>query len=392
MTVTHYDLIIIGQGLAGSLSALAYQLQHPTQKLLILESQPFRSARHTWSCFDTDWPLGLQYLKQFLQKYQTQWPTHQVCFPDLERHLSIGYQSLREADLLLAWQDTESPHRHCLYNVTDLQIKTLDHVGFQVQAQASHQNLQVTSSQLWDARGWGQWEQTPCAYQKFIGWEVELSQPHGLVSPVIMDALVEQIDGYRFFYILPYSPTRLLIEDTYYSNGSELNKKIIDFRIAQYAQQKGWVIKDIIHQEQGVLPLPLMPPPIPQGLGQAIGARGLYFHPVTGYTLPFLLRQIDSLINSKKQQPLSCQHPWIWYQLNHFLFLSNSSQLRINFFKFFYRLPEKIVTSFFSGQIKFHQWVIFFSHWPPPLKVGEALNLCFQFLKRYHSQATSKQN
>lgn len=379
---THYDLIILGKGLAGSLCALNYQLTYPQHKLLILEAQPFSSARHTWSCFESDWPQELTQLKDFLKKYQSHWASHQVQFPELRRELSVGYQSLRESDLLRAWQDTESPSRHCYFNVSDIRIQKISSDLFQVQAQQSHQPLLATSNQLWDARGWEDWNETPCAYQKFIGWEVELSHPHQLEAPLIMDAQVEQIDGYRFFYLLPYTNTRLLIEDTYYSNFKDLDKKTIDLRIAHYAQSKGWIIKEIIHQEQGVLPLPLLPPSIPKGLGSLVGARGLQFHPVTGYTLPFLLRQISLLTINSKDLKLSL-HPAIWYQLNNFLFTSRKPEQRIEFFKFFYRLPETIVTNFFSGQMSKAQWLSFFTHWPPPIKVTEAFLICSNFIRSY---------
>ena len=38
--------------------------------------------------------------------------------------------------------------------------------------------------------------------------------PHGLRSPMLMDATVPQLDGFRFFYVLPLAPRRLLVEDT----------------------------------------------------------------------------------------------------------------------------------------------------------------------------------
>ncbi len=58
-------------------------------------------------------------------------------------------------------------------------------------------------------------------YQKFVGQGVRLTAPHGLTRPIIMDATVSQEDGYRFVYVLPLDATRLLIEDTRYSDGPE---------------------------------------------------------------------------------------------------------------------------------------------------------------------------
>ena len=38
-----------------------------------------------------------------------------------------------------------------------------------------------------------------------------------------MDATVPQVDGYRFFYVLPLAPDRLLVEDTYFSDSTHLD-------------------------------------------------------------------------------------------------------------------------------------------------------------------------
>ena len=45
-------------------------------------------------------------------------------------------------------------------------------------------------------------------YQKFVGLEIRTPQPHGMVRPLLMDARVAQIDGFRFVYVLPLAPDR----------------------------------------------------------------------------------------------------------------------------------------------------------------------------------------
>ncbi len=62
-------------------------------------------------------------------------------------------------------------------------------------------------------------------YQKFVGLFVRLAADHGLDDPILMDATVEQRDGYRFVYTLPFSDRDLLIEDTYYSNGPRIDRE-----------------------------------------------------------------------------------------------------------------------------------------------------------------------
>ena len=61
--------------------------------------------------------------------------------------------------------------------------------------------------------------------QKFLGHGTATSRGrHGLDAPVLMDATVAQRGGYRFVYVLPLAPRRLLVEDTYYSDAPDLDR------------------------------------------------------------------------------------------------------------------------------------------------------------------------
>src|SRR3546814_18600308 len=65
------------------------------------------------------------------------------------------------------------------------------------------------------------------------------SDLHGLARPIIMDARVPQIDGYRFVYLLPFSPDRLFVEDTYYSDGPDIDADVLKARIGEYGGASG---------------------------------------------------------------------------------------------------------------------------------------------------------
>src|SRR3546814_9267200 len=70
-----------------------------------------------------------------------------------------------------------------------------------------------------DARGAGDLSLLDLGWQKFFGQELLIEGGHGLARPIIMDARVPQIDGYRFVYLLPFSPDRLFVDDPYFSDG-----------------------------------------------------------------------------------------------------------------------------------------------------------------------------
>ena len=98
----------------------------------------------------------------------------------------------------------------------------------------------LTAHAVIDGRGQGPTKALDLRWQKFLGQEVELAEPHGLDGPIIMDATVPQFDGYRFVYTLPFGPKHVLIEDTYYSDGSDLSPDLLRRHLADYAAAQGW--------------------------------------------------------------------------------------------------------------------------------------------------------
>ena len=76
-----------------------------------------------------------------------------------------------------------------------------------------------------------------------------------LARPLLMDATVPQTDGFRFFYVLPLGPRRLLVEDTYSrarrrSTRRAARARCSPTRRATAASQR------VVREEPGVLPMP----------------------------------------------------------------------------------------------------------------------------------------
>ena len=218
-----------------------------------------------------------------------------------------------------------------------------------------------------DARGFQQSDALALGYQKFVGLEVETEAPHGIVDPVIMDASVDQLDGYRFIYLLPFSPTRLLIEDTRYADGLEQDQRAYERAIQDYATQQGWTIARTVRRESGVLPITLAhdaerfwseaPEDVPQ-----VGMRAALFHPTTGYSLPDAVRvanivaeawPIDSpdLAKRIKTHALERHRSQGFYRLlNRMLFRAAKPDRRHLVLQRFYRLPQPLIERFYAGE------------------------------------------
>jgi len=111
----------------------------------------------------------------------------------------------------------------------------------------------LTAPLVIDARGPRRGPHLVLAWQKFVGRLVRLDAPHGLTRPTVMDAGVPQLDGYRFLYVLPFGPDRMLIEDTRYSDGPGLDRAGIGREIDAYAARHGWRVAEVEKEEEGVL-------------------------------------------------------------------------------------------------------------------------------------------
>src|SRR3546814_7514780 len=74
-----------------------------------------------------------------------------------------------------------------------------------------------------DARGAGNGSALTCGWQKFVGQALTVRGGHGLTRPVVMDATVEQVDGYRFAYLLPLDSEAIFIEDTCFGDSPDID-------------------------------------------------------------------------------------------------------------------------------------------------------------------------
>ena len=176
-----------------------------------------------------------------------------------------------------------------------------------------------------------------------------------------MDARVEQCDGYRFFYVLPLSKRRVLIEDTYYSDDPRLDLPALRREVIAYAARNGLVAEAIEREETGVLPLPLAAParaPTAEKGPLLAGYRGGWFHPTTGYSVPAALRLSLTVAAQQKEavfgpelRTLAAEHlrqVRFATLLNRLLFQGFPPERRWHALERFYTLPEATIRRFYA--------------------------------------------
>jgi len=364
------DVAIVGGGLAGQLCALALAVHAPALSVAIVDRAPAIGGNHTWCCHRSD--LLTQGLLPSLPSWlasaiDARWPGYQVLFPKFERVLDGEYLCLRGASLTA--RTLSAMARPGCVVIT----------GQSVDEMSSHQvrlsnGRTLRAHLVLDARGGELADHHGCAgYQKFIGCEIELPSAGASSLSVLMDATVEQTDGYRFVYTLPFSPTRILVEDTYFSRNKSFELNAARVRLRSHLAARGVASYVLVREEVGILPMPWGRPVDADPPGDhpiAIGYRGGFFHPATGYSLArsvLVAEQLGRLVASTQLRQLGqgfrgalarLRKSWstddrFGRLLNRLAFgLAPPSWLRDRIFAPVYRLPAPVLARFYAGRTR----------------------------------------
>lgn len=349
----HIDIAILGGGLAGGLIALALAKLRPELRLLLIERGEACGGNHVWSSFASDVDGEDAWLVE--QLIAARWDGYEVRFPGHVRRLTTPYRSITSERLDAALRGA-LPAEALL-------------TGVEV-AEAGQDFVTLTGGEtlraggVIDARGAAGLPHMAGGWQKFLGRMLRLEHPHGLARPIVMDARVEQIDGYRFVYCLPFSATEVFVEDTYYADGPALDVAALRQRIDTYAAAQGWAVAEVSREETGVLPV------IARGDFAAFwpendparaGARAALIHPLTSYSLPDAVRfarHICRQPNLSGAALAQASYDWArshWRQgsfyrmLTRMLFGAAAPDRRYRMLERFYRLPEPLIERFYAG-------------------------------------------
>ncbi len=355
MTPRPFDLVFVGGGLANMLAAWRLASKRPDVRFCVLEAgkQAGGTPRgRTWSFHDSDLEPGCEWP---LELAMHSWSGYQVRFPDFSREVEGSYRSIRSEDL----HDVLVSRLGSRLRF-DAPVEALEAGGVRLQSQEW-----IGAAMVVDGRGLRGGPPFPCAYQKFFGLDLELREPHGLTRPVLMDATVAQTDGFRFVYVLPWSPRRLLVEDTYYSDTPELDHDLVAGRVRQYAIEQGWDIAREMGEEHGALPIPLAGEYLPaarDGIALSGVASGR-FHPTTGYSLASAVRFADRLARTPHLSPdvadelnQEAKEEWLrgdfFRRLNNMLFRAAEPTRRWTVMAQFYRRDQDLIRRFYHGDLR----------------------------------------
>jgi lycopene beta-cyclase len=351
------DYILVGGGLQNGLLSLAIRAQQPSARIVMIERGDAPGGNHTW-CFHAR-DVGDQARSWIEPLVVRRWGGYDVAFPSLRRTVSSSYAMVTAERLaMLVTHALATPGSALHTRTTAVDVGPTD-----VTIRTTNGTLRTLhATAVIDARGPDHAADTHCGWQKFVGHEVVLGTAHDLTRPILMDATVLQRDGFRFMYVLPVSPTRLLVEDTYFSDRPYLDVGAVREEIGAYCASRGWSVRSRAREEVGVLPLPWRAnPPIAQAPLRA-GYAGGWFHPVTGYSFPIAARvasviaaQTPAAFTGAALSALAGVHARqmkFAMRLNHMLFRWYPPDQRHHVLEQFYRrLPDATIARFYSLEL-----------------------------------------
>lgn len=343
------DFVIVGGGLQGCLLALALRQHQPEATVLVLEKSRTLCGNHTWSFHQTD--LTPECGEWFLPLVDHHWPSYDVQFGAWRREVPIGYGTLFSHSL------AQHVERARTASQGKLIVRQADVIEVEPHRVKLADGESITGRSALDCRGLdrNQVEIGSVGFQKFAGFEVEIDRQWPHAVPTLMDDRIDQQDGFRFWYTLPFAANRILVEDTRFSNHPDFSPDESLVHVREYLARHGIQRFEVIRRESGCLPMPYRSR---QSSMNALGYRGGLFHAATGYSIPLAANLAEEVASKSPEESFSVieqfrrrhRFPAAFSRwLNRMLFRLVKPDHRHKIFERFYqRLPVATIERFYG--------------------------------------------
>lgn len=298
-----YDLILAGGGVAGL--SLAYHLVHSPlhDRSVLIVDQDAKDRDDRTLGFWTDRPTPYDDIV-----YRS-W--NRLCFAGREpRVVDLGnwrYKVIRGIDFYRFVRQELSAYS----NVEFLRgtVEWIQDPSGDGRAIVSVDGQTYAGKWVFDSRfRLSQLQPDPARYHAlqmpFEGWVIET--PEGAFDPQVatpFDFRTPQGGQMRFFYVLPYSQHRALVEYVVASRGGTDERHLYDQALETYIETiLGIQTYSVVEKEDGIIPI--TDQPYPRRIGRrtvAIGTLGGRVRPCSGYAFTRIQRDSAAIVRSLRQ-------------------------------------------------------------------------------------------
>ncbi len=299
MLRTQYDYIIAGMGAAGL--TLAMQLKNskvPFENILLVDQDLKNLNDRTWCYWTEDTNTWLEPI------VHKRWSQFEFKSNKLVRKYKLApyhYQMIKGIDFYTYCLEAlrNDPRFHILttpiYNIfSDEEVAVITVPKKQYYAKhlfnSAFRHPKVVDGEV-------------NFVQHFKGWVIETPQDaFDDNCPTFMDFRTDQYQDCRFFYVIPHSKRKALIEYTGFSP-KPVADELYEQKLANYIE-KELKIKSytIVEKEYGEIPMTESTFQNPYGeFITNIGTAGGYSKPSTGYTFYFIQKNIAQLVKQMEE-------------------------------------------------------------------------------------------
>lgn len=256
-TKTHFDYIIIGNGLAGLQLALklASDVFFDTKEIALIDSSEKNSNDKTWSFWETE-PSTWNSIAHKSWEHATIHTTKKTIALNLHPYT---YKTIRAIDFYNHAKAQLHNHKNIHFILEH--VESVDESNTII---VKTYNNSYTATHVFDSRIPSAFEQKKLKYlsinQHFKGWVIKTETPFFDTNTItMMDYRLKDGNQITFTYVLPFSETEALVEFTYFTEHL-VNEYVYDDYIKTYIDSFLKIDNyTIIETEKGSIPMTTFP-------------------------------------------------------------------------------------------------------------------------------------
>jgi lycopene beta-cyclase len=287
----NHGLLIAGDGLAGSLAALAMARLRPDVPMLLAREGAGLAGERTLLLLDEE--LSEEERAFIAPLASRSWDALYVALPGRSRKLKLRCHAIEPAAIARAVEETLRPEQIR----GDARIVAVRDTSLLL-----HGGEVISGDGALDARAWAQQITLELGWRHGTARLYRFEAPHRVDLPVAVDSTIAQSEGCAFFSCLPFDEHSLLVEHVRYASASEWGGGAA--AIEAYVASRGWAGGTVEREEYAALPVALGGDfsaywRIGGARVAKLGARGGFFHPATGSPLPDAVRTALALTRQR---------------------------------------------------------------------------------------------